>query len=40
MKSWHGILIGLIIGYVLGIYFPGPGAKLKSTVSGAVGAAA
>lgn len=36
MKWWH--IIGLVVlGYALGIFVPGPGAKIKDAVSGAVG---
>lgn len=37
MRPWHAILI-LLVGYALGVMWPGPGAKVKSAVSSAVAA--
>jgi hypothetical protein len=33
MRAWHLILI-LILGYALGVLWPGPGQKVKSAVTG------
>lgn len=39
MKTWHwGIIIAVLIGYALGVYFPSFGAGIKSKVSGITGA--
>ena len=35
MKAWHGILLGVLIGYAIGFMWPVAGAKVKSLVSGA-----
>lgn len=39
MKGWHwGIIIAVLVGYALGVYFPSVGASLKSKVGGITGA--
>lgn len=37
-KHWLGLAVLLLIGYAAGVFFPGPGQKLKGMVGG--GAAA
>lgn len=33
MKSWHfGIIIAVLVGYALGLYFPAIGNKVRGTV--------
>jgi hypothetical protein len=35
---WFGAVVILLVGYLIGVFYPGPGQKLKSKVSGAAGA--
>jgi hypothetical protein len=33
MQNWHwGLIIGLVIAYMVGVKFPGPGQKVFSTI--------
>lgn len=33
MKAWHGILLGVLIGYVIGFMWPAAGTAVKSKVT-------
>lgn len=37
-SHWVGAVIVLLVGYALGVFFPGPGQTVKGKVTGAAGA--
>jgi hypothetical protein len=37
-SHWLGAVIVLLVGYALGIFFPGPGQAVKGKIAGARGA--